>query len=90
MVNELVRKKGLSILKTEELSFQLEIFIPRILKRLRQEVRVKGNGPFVHQLALDSAFLDFLRLAGNITRQSRNSAIHLKSIVDYELGRFYQ
>jgi hypothetical protein len=88
LVNALVRERGLSIIKTEAFSFQLEIFIPRFLKRLQQEMETGNNQPFVHQLNLDSAFLDFLRLAGHVTRQGKESVLHLKRIVDDELGRF--
>ena len=88
LVNELVRRKGVHILRTENFKSEFESFALWIPQKLRQEVDIHINDPFVHQLDLDPYFSSFLRLSAEITRLNQDSALHLKKIVDNKLSCF--
>lgn len=85
LVNELVRKNRLHILKTDSFCSEFETISSRISQQIQDQMNVHTSGPFTHQLNLDTYYLDFLRLSGKILKMNLDTAVHLKKIVDHEL-----
>ncbi|MBN1847304.1 MAG: hypothetical protein JW932_01825 [Deltaproteobacteria bacterium] len=85
LVNELIHKNGLHILKTGSFCSKFEAISETVSRKIQHQAQGQADDPFVHQLDLDPYFLDFLRLSGKITKLDRDSAVSLKKIVDDEL-----
>jgi hypothetical protein len=89
LINELVRRGGLIFLKASRFRYAFERFSERLAEEVRDPGRRMEGGPHVHQLGLDSAYLDFLRLRIGIRRLTEESALRLKAEVDRRLDIFY-
>lgn len=88
LINRLVSKDNLHILKDESFRSAFERFTDGIGSPLLRELHKSQEGPYVHQLRLDGEFLDFIRLKTRTSRMSKENALMLKEMVDEELGGF--
>jgi hypothetical protein len=90
LINWLINKENLHILKSKTFTSDFQAFSMRISKRLSQAVPNESDGRYVHQLDFDRDFLDLLRLSARILKVNYKDAMFLKKIVDDELKIFGQ
>jgi len=88
LVNRLVGKKGLDLLRSDAFGPSLEGLSMKILDRVRRYRTSTEAGDPVHRLDLDRDFLDFLRLSARIRRLHREDALRIKDMVQEVLEDF--
>lgn len=88
LVNRLVGKKGLDLLRSDAFGPSLEGLSMKILDRVRRYRTSTEAGDPVHRLDLDRDFLDFLRLSARIRRLHREDALRINDMVQEVLEDF--
>lgn len=88
LINQLARKKGIQLLKTDLFRTAFERFAKDLTKRMEDFQFAGKDAPFAHRLDLRPDYLDFLRLSAHIQRITIEDAIMLRGEVDQALDRF--
>jgi hypothetical protein len=87
LLGRIILNSPLQPIRTEIFSRRFKDFSGVIVSWLR-EMPLESKAPYTHLLALDSLFLDLLRLGGRIRRIHENQARALKKKVDRALTDF--
>jgi hypothetical protein len=88
LINRLVFKDNIHILKDESFKFKFERFTGLLSGRINNNFPDAFDAPYVHLLDLEPDFSDLLRLSARIPKIQIEDAVTLKEIVDEELERF--
>ncbi|MFH1481006.1 MAG: hypothetical protein ABIG67_07045 [Pseudomonadota bacterium] len=88
LLNQLVGKEGVHLLKTDRFQTAFKTFVKNLIKKMKDFQFSRKDAPFTHRLNLSPDFLDFLRLSAHIRRITAEEAIILKGKVDQALERF--
>ncbi|MFH0844585.1 MAG: hypothetical protein V1930_03850 [Pseudomonadota bacterium] len=88
LLNQLVGKEGVHLLKTDRFQTAFKTFVKNLIKKMKDFQFSRKDAPFTHRLNLSPDFLDFLRLSAHIRRITAEEAIILKEKVDQALERF--
>jgi|GEM_PF-134934 len=88
LLKALVDSEHLELLKDGRFRNRFEELSHRLSRQVSVEILTSSTAPYVHRLALDPDFLNFLRLSGHIARATEEEAVSLKEFTDHELARF--
>lgn len=88
LLSQVMRDHHLPLLRTESFRIGFESLSERLCHRLRSEARKRPQTSFTHLLGLDTDFSDFLRLAGGLSKITREGALVFKGVVDEAAEQF--
>ena len=88
LINELVNKKGISVLTIESFRKDFENFSFSVSEAIMHRYGGSSDGPHTHLIEIDRGFSDFLRLSVRIFRIDQNDALDIKAILDEEILKF--